>query len=405
MEKKKVKTYLVYTAATAVFIAVVYALFSSPSGEGDGSRNAGGPQGNLNIDLPEGEFSVLPDNKVTAYEDLAQSEEAQLRKLGVGEFDVNLSQMNNDSASQEQSVAKSDDEVNTSVANAMQAIQDLEKSRKASTKTSAPAPTSKYEQEQKQEAERRKQDLNDLRQRNENTQKALLSLLQSQQQGQQQGKVVAGNSLDDNTIDDRMETGGVSAIPDNHGDVATTLGHSRDRSGGFYGISHVDVPRNSIKACAYGKQEVGDGQSLRIRLIEPMMVSGQLVPAGSILSGVCRITTDRLQVSILSIEHSGVITRVALEVYDNDGLQGLYVPGSLELEAGREIGADVASSVGSTAASQTSMFSQQSAAEQIKADVGRGVVQGTFKFIGKKLQVIKVTVQDKHMLFLMTQKQ
>jgi conjugative transposon TraM protein len=204
---------------------------------------------------------------------------------------------------------------------------------------------------------------------------------------------------------DNSVTTSVSAIPYNHGDIATTLGRSRERRGGFYGMSHVEVPRNSIKACVFGAQVVGDGQSLRIRLLEPMMVSGQLLPAGSILSGTCRITTDRLLVSIQSIECNGVITRVALEVYDNDGLQGLYVPGSLELEAGREVGSDIANSVGSAAASQTSMFSQQSASEQIKADVGRGVVQGTFRFIGKKLQVIKVTVQDKHLLFLMTQKQ
>jgi conjugative transposon TraM protein len=196
----------------------------------------------------------------------------------------------------------------------------------------------------------------------------------------------------------------VSAIPDNQGDVATTLGSQVRRSGGFYGMSNVPVHRNSIKACAYGEQLVGDGQSLRIRLLEPMMVSGQIIPVGSVLVGACRISVDRLLVSINSVEYGGVITRVALEVYDNDGQQGLYVPGSLELEAGREIGADIVSSVGSTATSQTSMFSQQSASEQIKADVGRGVVQGTFKFLGKKLQEIKVTVQDRHKVFLISQK-
>ncbi|MDR1225755.1 MAG: conjugative transposon protein TraM [Prevotellaceae bacterium] len=201
-----------------------------------------------------------------------------------------------------------------------------------------------------------------------------------------------------------IATDAVHPIPDNQGDIATTLGSRVRRTGGFYGMSNTPVQRNGIQACVYGQQVIGDGQHLRIRLLEPMMVSGQVVSAGSVLVGMCKIGADRLRVSIASIEYGGIITRVALEVYDSDGQQGLYVPGSMEMEAGREIGADIANSVGSTAASQMSMFTQQSASEQIKADIGRGVVQGTFKFLGRKLQEVKVTVQDKHKIFLVSQK-
>jgi conjugative transposon TraM protein len=402
MEKKKIKNYLVYTAATAVFIVIVYMIFSS-SEENPDSKAA--MQANLNKDLPEGEVHLLPDNKVTAYEDLAQSEEMRLRGFGANEFSVDLSQLNEDSASQHQPVDVDDEErdkVSASLADALKAIKALEKSRTAAPKTSE-TPASD-EQERRQEAERRSRQLDELRIKNENTQKMLLEMLQSQQQQQGKEMLAAVNRSGDNAVDAKALTDNVSAVPDSYGDVATTLGRSSGRTGGFYGMGSAPVQRNSIRACAYGKQEVGDGQHLRIRLLEPMMVSGQLVAAGSILTGACRITTDRLQVSVHSVECGGVITRVALEVYDNDGQQGLYVPGSMELEAGREIGSDIASSVGSTASSQTSMFSQQSAAEQIKADVGRGVVQGTFRFIGRKLQVVKVTVQDKHLLFLMSQK-
>jgi conjugative transposon TraM protein len=185
--------------------------------------------------------------------------------------------------------------------------------------------------------------------------------------------------------------------------IATSLGNRSSRNMGFYGMSGEAAQRNTIKACAYGEQTISDGQNLRFRLLEPMQVAGQLLPVGAILIGAGKIGIDRLYVSILSVEHQGIITKVALDVYDSDGQQGLFVPGSLELEAGKEIGADIATSVGSSASSSTSMFSQQSAAEQIKADVGRGTVQGVFRYVGKRLQQIKVTVQDKHKVFLVPQ--
>jgi conjugative transposon TraM protein len=185
--------------------------------------------------------------------------------------------------------------------------------------------------------------------------------------------------------------------------IATSLG-GRQRQNGFYGMSGVAVQRNSIKACVYGEQTVSDGQSLRLRLLEPMSVSAQILPIGSILVGSCHIGIDRLLVTVLSIECDGVISQVTLNVYDGDGQQGLYVPGSLELEAGREIGSDIASSIGSSASQQVARYNTQSATEQIKSDIGRGTVQGVFRYVGRRLQEIKVTVQDKHNVFLSASK-
>lgn len=381
---KKIKKNLMLICVILIGLVVIYYVFSS-----DGNINQ---QGEINKELPAPENEELPE-KEKAYIDDA------LNNLSLSGNDI-------DDLMMLDSVPAQVNTLDAAIERSKASQEELQKNLEDLSNSSAKAKARDKQQEEQEAILREQENLKQqLREKEAELRSVKAEARLNAVLNTNKDTVLQATNSQYNEAGKQVSATTVSAIPDNHGDVATTLGHSRDRSGGFYGISHVDVPRNSIKACAYGKQEVGDGQSLRIRLIEPMMVSGQLVPAGSILSGVCRITTDRLQVSILSIEHSGVITRVALEVYDNDGLQGLYVPGSLELEAGREIGADVASSVGSTAASQTSMFSQQSAAEQIKADVGRGVVQGTFKFIGKKLQVIKVTVQDKHMLFLMTQKQ
>jgi conjugative transposon TraM protein len=401
--KKKITNYIVYTIATVVFIIVMCVLFSSPK---DNSATDD-LSSSLNKELPEGELNALPDSKEKAYEDLALTNGNQLRGLGTDELSIDLSLLGDSVkevlARDSVSVSRRDDEVDA-VANAKQAIQELQQQKNSRKSVTPDAEQKPQAQQEDPDMARRKAQLEELRRKNEQTQQMLLQMLQSQQQGQGQGQgaPVAGNRQEEEKP--AATAGNVSVIPENHGEVATTLGSQTRRSGGFYGVSGERVQRNSIKACAYGEQVIGDGQHLRIRLLEPMMVSGQLIPAGSILVGACKIGVDRLLVSIASIEYAGVITRIALEVYDNDGQKGLYVPGSMEMEAGREIGSDIASTVGSTAASQTSMFNQQSASEQIKADVGRGVVQGTFKFLGRKLQEIKVTVQDKHKIFLVSQK-
>lgn len=43
--------------------------------------------------------------------------------------------------------------------------------------------------------------------------------------------------------------------------------------------------RNTIPACVHGTQTVSDGQALRIRLLEPMVVDDRFIPKGTILTG------------------------------------------------------------------------------------------------------------------------
>jgi hypothetical protein len=65
----------------------------------------------------------------------------------------------------------------------------------------------------------------------------------------------------------------------------------------------------------------------------------------------------------------------------------------------------VATAVGATTSQSISVFSSEpNAAEQIKTDVGRGIISGVSKFAAKKLQEIKVTVQDNHRVFLVISK-
>jgi conjugative transposon TraM protein len=194
------------------------------------------------------------------------------------------------------------------------------------------------------------------------------------------------------------------------GIVETNIVSSLDqnsRRGRFFGLGNPTAEqKNTIRASTFGQQIVTHGQNLRLRLSEPIQVGQRILPANSIVVAKCQIDVERLYAAVSSIEYQGIVTPVVLEVYDAaDGQPGLCLPGSLEQDAIREIGADVATSVGATTQQSVSVFSSEpNAAEQIKTDVGRGIISGISRFAAKKLQEIKVTVQDGHRVFLVISK-
>jgi conjugative transposon TraM protein len=184
--------------------------------------------------------------------------------------------------------------------------------------------------------------------------------------------------------------------------VVSSLNNNIRRNTGFYGMASVSMARkNTIKATVYGKQVVQSGQNVRLRLSEAMQVSDDILPPGSILVGVATVGIDRLMVQISNVEHDGVLTQVDIDVYDADGQRGLFLPGSMEMDALRELGVELSQSMSQSAQTTIQTRYSQSAAEQIKTDLGRGAISGTSNFLNKKLREIKVTIQDEHRVLLM----
>lgn len=156
----------------------------------------------------------------------------------------------------------------------------------------------------------------------------------------------------------------------------------------------LNSDRNTIPACVHGTQTVSDGQALRIRLLEPMVVDDRFIPKGTVLVGGTRIQGERLDIVINAVEYKGSVIPVELEVYDADGQQGILVPNSMEYDAAREIAANMGTSMGSSINISTD------AGAQIASDVGKGVIQGVSQYISKKMQTVKITLKAGHRLLL-----
>ena len=152
--------------------------------------------------------------------------------------------------------------------------------------------------------------------------------------------------------------------------------------------------RNTISACVYNNQTVMDGQTVRFRLLEPMLVSGREIPRNALVVGTAKLQGERLSIVISSLEYRGSIIPVELSVYDTDGQAGIFIPGSMERSAAKEIVANMGTSVGSSVNISTD------AGAQLASDLGKGLIQGTSQYFAGKMRTVKVHLKAGYKVLL-----
>lgn len=173
--------------------------------------------------------------------------------------------------------------------------------------------------------------------------------------------------------------------------------YSKPRNMGFITAAGNETvtDKNSIRACVYQTVTLSNGKELQLRLLEPMRAGTFIIPANSILTGSAKIGGERLHITITSIQYADNVIPVEMEVYDMDGVQGIFVPNSDELNAAKEIAADMGTSMGS------SITITDDAGSQLAADLGRSAIQGVSQFFSKKMREVKVTLKTGYKVLLL----
>jgi conjugative transposon TraM protein len=176
---------------------------------------------------------------------------------------------------------------------------------------------------------------------------------------------------------------------------------SQTRNRNFYtagSVQQVAQPKNSIKACVQETQTIIGESMVQLRLLEPAQTPERIIPKGTIVTANAKIQAGRLQLKVTSLELEGNIIPVDIIIYDLDGQQGLYVPYSAEMNALSEMAGNMSQQSG------TSLTLNQSAGQQIAAEMSKGVVQGISSYFSKKVRTPKVTLKAGHQLFLVSKK-
>ncbi len=190
----------------------------------------------------------------------------------------------------------------------------------------------------------------------------------------------------------------VSSLPQPAGDSASRARSAQDRNAGFHtavGKAGDGHARNTVRACVHGDQTVTGGQSVRLRLLEPMRAGRHILPKNSLLTGEGRIQGERLNVNVVRVEYDGVIIPVELTVHDNDGQEGIFIPGSMETNAVKEAAANLGQNLGTGIS-----ITNQSAKDQLLSELGRGAIQGVSQYISRKMREEKVHLKAGYTLML-----
>ena len=188
----------------------------------------------------------------------------------------------------------------------------------------------------------------------------------------------------------------VSSLTGGMSDTEFIAGYAGERNYGFHTAvgSAVEMERNTISACIHSDQTVTDGQAVRLRLLEAMKVSDMVIPRNTVITGAARVQGERLGIELTSIEYGGTIIPVELSVFDSDGQEGIFIPGSMELDAVKEIVANMGGSLGSSINISTN------AGAQLASDLGRSVIQGTSQYVSKKMRTVKVHLKAGYKVML-----
>ena len=197
-----------------------------------------------------------------------------------------------------------------------------------------------------------------------------------------------------------METT-VSGLNQPMSDADFIRAYSQPRNYGFntaVGTGYA-MGKNTVAACIHQDQTLIDGQTVKLRLLEPMQAGNIVIPKNTLVAGVAKVQGERLDITVSSIEHAGNIIPVELAVFDTDGQKGLSVPSSMEQEAFNEAMANIGSGLG------TSISFTQNAGQQVAMDVTRGLMQGASGYLAKKFRTVKVKLKAGYRVMLYAKQQ
>lgn len=373
-EREKMKKYLVVFPLMFIScIASIWLIFAP--GEDDGKTNGG-----ANTELPDGSTEGIEGNKIAAYEAQAHLEETEQRNAQAVQLEAVTDSITapQDTVSNEvQSSAEAYQQVQASlqdfyipednfaaqVAELQARIDELEVENAMVQQSQHPNEMELMEQSYKLAAQY-------LGTGNGGQQAVIVD------EPDEGRKVMPVNQVNRNIVSS------LSASTDNTRSFSTAVGTKRTNF------------KNTISTCVATDQSVTDGQSVRLRTLEPMWIGNSLLPKNTSIVGVARLQGERLEIKIENIEALGCIMEVDLSVYDSDGQEGINIPNSMESDALHEIGANMGSTMGSSINLTTN------AGAQLASDVGKGLINGVSQYLNKKLRTVKVHLKSGYKIML-----
>lgn len=154
--------------------------------------------------------------------------------------------------------------------------------------------------------------------------------------------------------------------------------------------------KNVVRAFVHSTQTVMVGSTLKMQLAENCLTDdGRRIHKGTPVFGeVTSIDGERVLVKITSVNLAGNILPFEKEVYSEDAMEGIYVPGNVKAETVKEAEAAGVSGANTNISGGLDMGSQ------IVAGAANSVINATKSAAGKNIRKVKVTIKTNYRILL-----
>lgn len=162
---------------------------------------------------------------------------------------------------------------------------------------------------------------------------------------------------------------------------------------GFYSYSDdkelQENEQNAVEAIIATNQTIVNGAVVKFRLLNDVYIKGQLIPMNTLVAGIATLDGERLNVEINSIRSGKSIYNVKLEVYDMDGLPGIYIPGTINREVAKE-----------SLNNSLSLADMTSLDPSLKAQATATGIGAVKSLVSKKAKLVRVQVKAGYKVLL-----
>jgi conjugative transposon TraM protein len=161
---------------------------------------------------------------------------------------------------------------------------------------------------------------------------------------------------------------------------------------GFYSIQNknaMDEVASAIEAIVPENQLLVNGAVIKLRLLTSIYVNGMLIPKNNLVSAIASLNDERLEAEITAIRFNNSLFPVKLEVYDLDGLPGIYIPGAITRDVAKQ-----------SADNGLQLMELTSVDPSLKAQAAAAGINTVKSLLSKKVKQVKVMVKAGYKVLL-----
>jgi conjugative transposon TraM protein len=204
---------------------------------------------------------------------------------------------------------------------------------------------------------------------------------------------IVKDRIKEKSLNNKLATFQISNTPNEHNISLIDTGKGiKETQSGFFGIddeASVDVENNTIEAVVNESQVLVNGSIVKFRLLNGLYIQDVNIPKGTFVYGVASLNGERLEIDINSIRYQQSLYPVKLQVYDIDGLSGIYIPGAITSDVAKQ-----------SVDNSLQLLELSSMNPSVKAQATSAGIEAAKNLLSKKVKQIKVVVKAGYRVLL-----